>query len=59
LIHRAADERIEITFLDPRAGKDGIKVKAKVGDTLLEVAREHDLELGESCFTPVSLELRS
>ena len=34
--------------MESRGGKDGIKVKAKPGKTLLEVARDNDIELGKS-----------
>uniref|UniRef100_A0A7S0M046 2Fe-2S ferredoxin-type domain-containing protein n=1 Tax=Cryptomonas curvata TaxID=233186 RepID=A0A7S0M046_9CRYP len=42
-------EAIPFTFLESRGGKDGIKVKAKPGKTLLEVARDNDIELEGAC----------
>jgi hypothetical protein len=43
-------EAIPFTFLESRGGKDGIKVTAKPGKTLLEVARDNDIELGKRFF---------
>ena len=41
-----AESRIPVTFIDARLGEEGIKVQAKLGATLLEVARDNDIELG-------------
>ena len=40
------DDKIPFTFLEAHGSKDGIKVKAQPGKTLLEVARDNDIELG-------------